>query len=261
MANIKDEIANLPEPTQDWDDLAIDEQGITVEKLKYFLPKGSRVKVNEQTVELVNRLIDESSVHKGLMEERLMSHLHLLGPGVGLKQLLKGIQFVTLSVTPGMTQSKAWMITFPDKAQEILERDGDPSSFASQYARTKVPQTIMENIQIADSITYAPLNHQIVQKYIELMNGKAADGPASPTVQLNAAMALAEKIKVPEDMTINLNHGVDEDTKNVQKYLADQVGSMATLMRQRMTKGESISSVQKIGIKTESIEDAEVVDR
>lgn len=260
MANIKDEIAGLPEPAQDWNDLAIDEQKVTVEKLKYFLPKNSRVKVNEQTVDLVNKLIDASSVHRGLMEERLMSHLHLLGPGVGLKQLLKGIQFVTLSVTPGMTQTKAWMVTFPDKAQEILERAGDPSSFASQYAKTKIPLTIMENVQIADSIAYAPLNHQIVDKYLQLMKGKAADGPASATVQLNAAMALAEKIKVPEDMTINLKHGMDEDSKNATEELADKIGDMAALMQQRMAKGESIGAVQKIGIKADDgIEEAEII--
>jgi hypothetical protein len=252
---IKDELNNLPEPTQDWDGLAIDEQKITTEKLKYFLPKGSRVKVNEQTVELVNKLIDESSVHRGLMEERLMSHLHLLGPGVGMKQLLKGIQFVTLSTTPDMTQTKAWMITFPEKAQEILDRKGDPSSFASQYASTKVPRTIMESIQIADSITYAPLNHQIVEKLLQLSNGKAANGEASATVQLNAIIALREIVKVPEDMTINLNHGLDEESKNVQKDLADKIGNMATLMAARFNKGENLGDIQKIGIT-----DAEVID-
>lgn len=257
---IKEELKNLPEPTQDWDNLAIDEQKITVEKLRYFLPKGSRVKVNEQTVELVNKLINESTVHKGLMEERLMSHLHLLGPGVGMKQLIKGIQFVTLSTTPGLTQSKAWMITFPEKAQEILERNGDPSSFASQYASTKVPRTIMESIQIADSITYAPLNHQIVEKLLQLINGKAADGPASATVQLNAAIALREIVKVPDDMRISLTHSTDAETKNVQKELADRIGDMAALMAARFSKGEKLKDVQKIGIKTETAEDAELLN-
>lgn len=258
--SLKSEMSSLPEPTQSADDLAIDDQKVTIEKLKFFLPNNSKVKVNDQTVELVNRLIDESAVHRGLMEERLMSHLHLLGPGIGLKQLLKGIQFVTLSVTPGMTQSKAWAATFPDKAQEILERNGDVSSFASQYAATKVPRTIMENIQIADSITYAPLNHQIVQKYIELMNGKAADGQCSPTVQLNAAIALREIVKVPEDMTINLKHGMDDDAKNVQQDLADQIGNMAAMMSKRFNNGENINDIQKIGIKSDSVEEAEIVD-
>ena len=137
------ELRDLPEP-QNPDDLVLEEGKITTEKLRMFLPKGSRVKVDQSTVELINKLIDESACHKGLMEERLMSHLHLMGPGVGFKQVMNAVQFVTLITTPGMTQAKAYALVFPDKTQEILERGGDVSSFASQYAGTKVPTTIMK---------------------------------------------------------------------------------------------------------------------
>ena len=245
--NLQDEMKHLPK-IQDPEDLLIEEGTITSEKLRGMLPKNSRIKTDQATVELINKIIDESACHKGLMEERLMSHLHLMGPGVGFTQLLNGIKFVTLSTTPGMTQSKAYAIVFPDKTQEILARGGDVSSFASQYAGTKVPTTIMQDIQIGPSITYAPLRHQVVQKYIELMNGKAADGPCSPTVQLNATIALMEYIKIPEEMTINLNASVTDEAKAIQQNLADQIENMATIMAQRMAKGESLKDIQKIGI-------------
>ena len=245
--NLQDEMKHLPK-IQDPEDLLIEEGTITSEKLRAMLPKNSRIKTDQATVELINKMIDESACHKGLMEERLMSHLHLMGPGVGFTQLLNGIKFVTLSTTPGMTQSKAYAIVFPDKTQEILARGGDVSSFASQYAGTKVPTTIMQDIQIGPSITYAPLRHQVVQKYIELMNGKGADGPCSPTVQLNAAIALMEYIKIPEEMTINLNASVTDEAKAIQQNLADQIENMAAIMAQRMAKGESLKDIQKIGI-------------
>ena len=38
MASVKDEIKNLPIP-EDQTELSIEEQNITVEKLKYMLPK------------------------------------------------------------------------------------------------------------------------------------------------------------------------------------------------------------------------------
>jgi hypothetical protein len=179
-----------------------------------------------------------------------------MGPGIGFKQVLSGVQFVTLSTTSGMNQSKAYALTFPDKAQEILERGGDISSFASQYASTKVPTTIMQDIQIGPSITYAPLRHQVVQKYIDLMNGKAADGPASAAVQLNASIALMEYIKVPEELTINMNHGVADEAKALQQNLADQIENMAAVMAKRMANGENLRDIQKIGV----IVDAEVID-
>ena len=245
--NLQDEMKHLPK-IQDPEDLLMEEGTITSEKLRAMLPKNSRIKTDQATVELINKMIDESACHKGLMEERLMSHLHLMGPGVGFTQLLNGIKFVTLSTTPGMTQSKAYAIVFPEKTQEILARGGDVSSFASQYAGTKVPTTIMQDIQIGPSITYAPLRHQVVQKYMDLMNGKGADGPCSPTVQLNAATALMEYIKIPEAMTINLNASVTDEAKAIQQNLADQIENMATIMAQRMAKGESLKDIQKIGI-------------
>ena len=248
---LKEEMKYLP-AEQDPNDLLIEDGKITPEKLRAMLPKNSRVKTDQATVDLINKMIDESACHKGLMEERLMSHLHLMGPGVGFTQLINGIKFVTLSTTPGMTQSKAYALVFPDKAQEILERGGDISSFASQYAATKVPTTIMQDIQIGPSITYAPLRHQVVQKYIELMNGKGADGPCSPTVQLNAAMALMDYIKLPEEMTINLNANLADEAKAVQQNLADQIENMAALMASRMANGESLKDIQKIGIVVES---------
>ena len=248
---LKEEMKYLP-AEQDPNDLLIEDGKITPEKLRAMLPKNSRVKTDQATVDLINKMIDESACHKGLMEERLMSHLHLMGPGVGFTQLINGIKFVTLSTTPGMTQSKAYALVFPDKAQEILERGGDISSFASQYAATKVPTTIMQDIQIGPSITYAPLRHQIVQKYIELMNGKGADGPCSPTVQLNAAMALMDYIKLPEEMTINLNANIADEAKAVQQNLADQIENMAALMASRMANGESLKDIQKIGIVVDS---------
>ena len=252
---LEKEMSMLPE-AQDVDDLVLEEGTITAEKLRMFLPKGSRVKTDQATVELINKLIDESACHKGLMEERLMSHLHLMGPGVGFKQVLNGVQFVTLSTTPNMTQAKAYALVFPDKTQEILERGGDVSTFAIQYAVTKVPTTIMQDIQIGPSITYAPLRHQIVQKLLELINGKAADGPASATVQLNAAVALLEYIKVPEAMTINLNNSVADEAKAIQQNLADQIQNMAAIMARDYQNGKDISKVQRIGI----VQDAELVD-
>ena len=249
------ELRKLPDP-QDPDDLVLEEGTITAEKLRMFLPKGSRVKADQATVELINKMIDESTCHKGLIEERLMSHLHLMGPGVGFKQLMNAVQFVTLVTSPNMTQAKAYALVFPDKTQEILERGGDVSSFASQYAGTKVPTTIMQDIQIGPSITYAPLRHQVVQKYIELMNGKAADGPASATVQLNAAIALMDYIKIPEAMTINLNQGVADEAKAIQQNLADQIENMAAVMAKSYQSGKDIREIQKIGI----VQEAELVD-
>lgn len=238
-------------------ELAIEEQQLTVEKLKFFLPKGSKVQVTQALVDSINDMIDKSGVHKGLMEERLLSYMHLLGPGVGIKQLLKAIQFCVLSTTPTLTQTKAYLITFPEKAQELIEQGRDAASFASMYAKTKLVQEIMQASQIGIHIIYAPLQHQLIEKLLNLSNGIAAGGEkASPTVQLNATLGLLEKIIPPAEQTINLKTGMDDASKAATQSLADQIEAMAKLQLERLQKGESIRSVQQVGI----VVDVEVED-
>lgn len=240
---------------QSMEDLDIEEQQLTVSKLRYMLPKDSKVNVNQSTVDTINKLIDDSGVHRGLMEERLMTYTHLLGPGVGMKQLLKAIQFVTLSMTPGMTQSKAYMVTFPDRAQKLLDRGADPSSHASEYASTKLPRTIQEGVQVGLSTTYAPLQHQLVEKLINLSNGKAAGGDkASATVQLNATLGLMELIKVNEDQTINVNatSKMDEESKQVQVGILEQLKGIAASQASNYKKGNSINEVQRLNFVIDS---------
>lgn len=238
----------------------IEEQKFTVSKLKAFLPKGSKVQVTQQTVDTVNGLIDSSQVHRGLMEEKLLSHMHLMGPGVGIKQIIKAIQFTTLSLTPGLSQSKAYMITFPDKAQELIDSGGNISSFASMYAQTKTPSTIAANYQVGPSVTYAPLTHQLVDKLMQLVNGKGAgpDDYVSPTVQLNSTLGLLDYIKPPEEQTINITANAGEATIEAQNNLAEQLQAMAEIQRARLVAGQDISKVQQIDIKYDVAIDAEV---
>jgi len=231
------------------DELAIEEQKLTVEKLKYMLPKDSKVKVTQDTVDMINDIVEKSQVHRGLMEERLLTYTHMLGPGIGIKQLLKAIQFCILSTTPGLTQTKAYLITFPDKAQELIEEGRDPSSFASMYAKTKLVQDIIQATQIGIHIIYQPLQHQLVQKLLDLSNGVAANGErASATVQLNATLGLLERITPPAEQTINLKTGMDDESKAATQNLADQIEAMAKLQLERLQRGESIRSVQQVGI-------------
>jgi len=239
------------------DALYKEEQKFTVSKLKFMLPKGSNVTVTQATVDMVNDIIENSGCHRGLMEERLASYTSLLAPGIGIKQLLKAIQFVTLCLTPGISQVKAYMITFPEKAQELIDRGADGSNFASMYSQTKLVTTIMRNVQIAPSIALAPTRNKAVEKLSELMEGRAAGGGyASPTVQLNAAMALLDYTKIPEDMTINLKTGMDDESKSIQRELAENLSRIAEAQMANFKKGRSISDVQKLNITI----DAEVDD-
>ena len=112
-------------------------------------------------------------------------------------------------------------------------------------------------MMISAHIQYAPMFHAAIKKQFNLMNGNSADGtPVSAHVQHLAAKELAEQTKMPEDNTIELKIGMDEEAKTVQERLTEQLARSVDLQLKRLSAGESIGNIQKIGISVEN----EIVD-
>lgn len=250
LSKIDDAAAQPPSPTP---------QGITVESLKSFLPRGTSVQVNQEVVDMINRAEAESGVAQELIEEQILSYTHLLNGRVGFKQLLNAIKFCNLRMMPEMTNEKAYKVVFPEKTKEIEARGQTVSSFASMYNQTKTVTEIMKLLIVPAYVTYQPLYHAAIKKQFDLMNGigaKPSDN-VSPTVQHLAAAKLADLTKMPEDSSIELKIGMTDEAKSVQQGLMDQIAAFTKIQKAKLDAGESISSVQKTGIDVDSIIEAE----
>ena len=188
-----------------WKPIGSKEQGITREKLMEFVPRGYGGKVTDAVLEMIRRVEQDTGMDQGLFEEQLLSYTHLLGPGVSFEKLINAIKFVALrEVARG--QARAYKIVFPEKAAEIEARGGSVDSFATMYASTKVVVEVQKLNMVSASITHRPLANQMLKKMTDLANGIGAnpDDRVSPTVQLNAAIAVYEAVKMPEDNTMEL---------------------------------------------------------
>ena len=93
----------------------------------------------------------------------------------------------------------------------------------------------------------------------DLANGIGAnpDDRVSPTVQLNAAIAVYEAVKMPEDNTMELKIGMSDSALSAQENLAEQLRRMADLQMKAFREGKSLNDIQKIGI---SINNEEIID-
>lgn len=237
-------------------------QNITVESLKSYLPRGSSTKVTQEIVDMINRAEEETGVDQGLVEEQIVSYTHLLGGSVGFEQLLNAIKFCNLTLVPKMTNAKAYKIVFPEKAAEIEARGQTVDSFASMYNNSKTVVAIMKLLIVPAYVTYAPLHHAAIKKQFDLMNGIGArsNDKVSPTVQQLAAAKLADLTKMPEDNSVELKIGMSDDAKSLQQGLMKQIGEFTKLQMKRFEQGEDISTVQKLGISTDAIIEAQIED-
>jgi len=230
---------------------------VTVENLKMYMPKGFNDAALESIVEEIKK-IEEVGIDSEDYAEKLLSYTHLLGPGIGMRQLMNAMKFVTLLFLPKMTQTRAYELTFPKKYAERRAKNMDCSSFASEYARTKLVIEIQKSVMLTPAITHAPLANKLLYKLVDLSNGIGAkpDDYVSPTVQLEATKAAYEIVKQPEETTIKI--GLDEKSMSVTEGLMHQIAKQTELQMQRLEAGESISSVQKLGISTDKILEAQI---
>lgn len=225
-------------------------QNLTVDKIKKFLPRGTSVRLTEDMVEALTRVEQDTGMDQGLFEEQLLSYLHLMEAGAGIEKLANAIKFCNLRMLPKMGNEKAWMIVFPEKAAQIEARGEDCSSFASMYNNTKMVREISKLLLVPVYISHAPVHIAMHKKLYDLTNGIGANNGdyVSPTVQMNAAVALMEATKMPEDNSIELKIGMSDDAKNVQLGLTEQLARMADVQLKRLENGESITDVQRLNI-------------
>lgn len=236
-----------------WKPIGTNEQGITREKLMEFIPRGYGGKVTDAVLEMIRRVEEDTGMDQGLFEEQLLSYTHLLGPGVSFEKLINAIKFVALrEVARG--QARAYKIVFPEKSAEIEARGGSVDSFATMYASSKLVVEVQKLNMVSASITHRPLANQMLKKMTDLANGIGAnpDDRVSPTVQLNAAIAVYEAVKMPEDNTMELKIGMSADALSAQESLAEQLRRMADIQMKAFREGKSLNDIQKIGICIES---------
>jgi len=234
-------------------------QHISAEKLKQFMPRGSSVQVTDAILDMLNRVEEDTGVDQGLFEEQLLSYMHLVDNGVGLEKLANAIKFCNLRMLPKMSNTKAYKIVFPDKAKEIEDRDQSCDSFASMYNSSKLVTEISKLLMVPVYITNAPVHLAMHKKLFDLSNGIGArEGDyVSPTVQMNAAIALMEATKMPEDKSIELKIGMSDEAKSVQLALTEQLSRLAASQVAQFKAGVALDKVQRIGV---NVVDVEVVE-
>ena len=235
-------------------------QNFTVSKLQKFMPKGSSVKVTEAMVDELNAIGD--GVDTGLFEEQLLSHTSLLGRGLDMTALARAVKYVILVNIMKLTSEQAYMVVFPTKAQEVIDRGQNCSSFAAMYAQTKAVMGIQKKSILSAKFSMVPTYFRSLEVISNQMEGITAGGAkTSATVQLNAAIALEAALRPEEDTTINLNVNSRTDTKSLQQTVLEQISASIASTRAKLDSGVPLAEATRLGISLndEDIVEAEIV--
>lgn len=239
-------------------------QGITVDRIRELLPHKTNIAVTEEIVRLANSMEDDTGLPQEMLEEDFLSYMHILGgmKGVGLKELINAVKYCNLK--RNYDNKEAWSIVFPDKYNALVEGNKQIDNHVSMYNGSKLVTTIDKEMLIPVHIQYAPYFHAAVKKQFEIMNGRSgkdAQGKemtVSPMVQHLAAKELANLTRQPEESKLSININPSEAAISMQQEMNDQLKQIVASQRARLNAGESLNSVQQIGINFDSITDVKV---
>jgi len=233
------------------------EQSLNKERLQEMLPKGTSHKVTDEVISLISRMEEDTGLFQDYLEESLLSYLPVLKDvKVDLPDYVNAIKYCNLK--RNMSNEKAWEITFPVKYKKLKDEGRINSSHSSMYNGSKLVVKLDAQMMVSTHIQYAPMFHKSLMKQYELMNGQAADGmPVSAQVQHLAAKTLAELTMQPIEQKVELEIGLSDEAKSVQEQLTEQIRKATDMQLHRLSSGEKISTVQRLGI---SLESKDVID-
>ena len=234
-------------------------QKITADKIKRFLPTGSSQRLTDELIEEINEAGEEAGICQNYYEEKLMGSLHMLKKsGHSVKQLSDAIKYVTLQ--QDYTNEQAYEIVFPAKISKWREEGKFIASRVSSYNKGDLVVEVAKNCMIQVQVSYQNELHKSIVSLVNLRDGRDANGrPTSGQVQMSSAIALVEKLTMPEDNTINIKMGLDDESKSIQQNLFEQLAESSRIARDGLLAGRNIGDVQKVNIRVNQ-DTEEIID-
>jgi len=225
-------------------------QGITKEKLERFLPKGTSIRVTDDILDTLKNMENDIDLPQNLMEEQVMSYMHLVGKrqGTGIEDLIKAVKFCNLKRY--MSNSKAWEIVFPEKANERRNAGKEIDQFASMYnTRSVLVAEIDKQMIMPFSLQYNAYAHEALNITMSMARGRTPDGDdVSPMVMHLCAKEILANTQVQEDKTIQLKVGLTDDAKESRDRMSSQMAVTALAIQEAVKNGANVTDVQALNL-------------
>ena len=144
-----------------------------------LIPNKKRKKsVNDDTVDMVNKMLKSEDLDKNLLEDFLMDYQSVMSSGYSLKEYINGVKFVAYVVHLEMSYTEAYLAVFTEKRKK-LQAGGytaiQVSNLASGYNRTKLVVNLTNMAMIPYELKYAPQRVKAMQRLYDIGTSVAVD--------------------------------------------------------------------------------------
>jgi hypothetical protein len=221
---------------------------IDKEKLQRLLPKGSNHKVTDEIIDLIANMEENvgGEVMQEYLEESFLSNLPVFKTiKVDIKDYINAIKYCNLK--RGMTNERAWEITFPEKYARLKQAGKQTSNHVAMYNGSKIVVKLDAMMALDIKIQYAPFFHQAIKKQVELMT----NDDVSFHVQHLASKALTDLLAPKEEEKVSITIGQSDEAKSAQAKTLETMRTIAENQQKLLQSGKTLEEVQRLNLTIE----------
>jgi len=226
-----------------------------IQQADVILSKAKRATIEDGVEKIINS-IDDSLIAGGSFEDKVVTHLDIYNNTgqVSFESYVKVCEFVTRFYSDHNVK-EAWMATFPDRVQGVLDRGGDDNNLrvtANRYFEGKLVQQVLAQSAVGLGVFYSGYSHKAIQKLYTLMEST----DSTPRIQMESADKLLGHLK---DSTMDKKLDLQVSVTHKTDFVGDLQDAMAQMLNKQkaaIEAGMDLKTVAnaRIGSEPEIIE-------
>ncbi|WP_395147155.1 hypothetical protein ACF3N0_00125 [Moraxella atlantae] len=205
---------------------------LSIDVIKKSLPDKYKNSLNQELLDTINNTFNDPDLYE-TYRDNFLSYTSILNDGrFKITDYLNAVKYCTQKLM-GKTNTDAYIITFPDRYQSMLNRglsSKEMSSIISVYNKSKLVNGIMEQSLIPTWV----INQDLYQKAINVQADLMMTA-VSEKVRSDAANSLLIHLKPPETKKVELDIGLKQGSEVDQ--LRDVLVQLASQQRQMIETG------------------------
>lgn len=212
---------------------------LTPEQFKDALPAKVKKSVNAELINKINTTLADPEMYEAY-RDNLISYTRVMNEGrFKLTSYIDAVKYVSHKLA-GMTNIKAYSLTFPEKIKRFTKQAVEPkdiASYVTAYNKSKLVNLILEQSLVPTWV----LNQDLFQKALNTQ-AQLMTTANSEKVRSDAANSLLTHLKQPETKKIELDIGVKKDSS----IAALRQSTMELVAQQRLSMEAGVSTAEEI---------------
>lgn len=212
---------------------------LTPEQFKDALPAKVKKAVNAELINKINTTLADPEMYEAY-RDNLISYTRVMNEGrFKLTNYIDAVKYVSHKLA-GMTNIKAYSLTFPEKIKRFTTQCVEPkdiASYVTAYNKSKLVNLILEQSLVPTWVLNQDLFQKALNTQAELMSTANSE-----KVRSDAANSLLTHLKQPETKKIELDIGVKKDSS----IAALRQSTMELVAQQRLAMEAGVSTAEEI---------------